>query len=320
MVNALATLPSNLHSRIREKRNHLAASRMSPAMLRDLEERMQVEFVFNSNSIEGVTLSLGETAIALRGMTVKGKSVIDVLAAQNHAQALDLIAQAARGNAMLSVKDVLEIHKAIMSGIISTAGELRRGDVTIMGASFTPPPAHIVAEEMGELVQYINGNPDELRPIELAAHAHYFLAWIHPFDDGNGRMARLLMNLILLRHGYPAAVVKNVERKKYIDLLDRVSRTGEFVPFLTFIARCVEQSLDLYLNALNKDLPKEKLESLAELAKKTPYSAEYLSLQARKGVLDAVKIGRAWMSTRKTIETYMSEHGRKGRLGTKDSK
>jgi Fic family protein len=243
-------------------------------------------------------------------MTVKGKSIADVLAAQNHPAALELIKDIAFSKRRIASSDMLAIHKALMSNIMGSAGEYRRGDVQIVGAAFTPPPAHMVPSEVEELVQFINENPDELRPIELAAHAHYYLAWIHPFDDGNGRLARLLMNLLLLRGRYPAAVIKKVDRKKYIDLLDRISRDGEFEPFLMFIARCVEQSLDLYLNA-GRRTPEEKLESLVVLAKRGPYSAEYLSLQARKGVLDAVKVGRVWMSTQRAISAYIKEHGRK---------
>ncbi len=299
-----------IHSRIMIKRKRYAALQLSPAKAKLIEEQMRLEFVYNSNSIEGVTLSIGETELALRGVTVKGRSIADVLAAQNHPAALALIKDIAFSRHRIASSDILAIHKALMSNIMSSAGEYRKGDVQIVGASFTPPPAYMVPGEVDELVQFINENPDELRPVELAAHAHYYLAWIHPFDDGNGRLARLLMNLLLLRGRYPAAVIKKVDRKKYIDLLDRVSRDGKFEPFLMFIARCAEQSLDLYLNA-GKRTPEEKLESLTVLARHSPYSAEYLSLQARKGVLDAVKVGRVWMSTQKAISAYVKEHGRK---------
>jgi Fic family protein len=215
------------------------------------------------------------------------------------------------GGKKLEERDILEIHRAIMAGIISTAGQYRRGNVRIAGASFSPPPAYEVEGHIWDLVEYVNANPDELRPIELAAHAHYYIAWIHPFDDGNGRMARILMNMLLARNRYPFAIIRNVERKKYINMLDAVSHTGNFEPFFVYIARCVEQTLDIYLNAAKEGKAKEKLMPLLALAKGTPYSAEYLSLQARKGVLDAIKVGRVWMSTRKTIRAYMREHGRK---------
>lgn len=295
-----------MHRRILEKRNRLLATELSPKAIRDLEERTKVEFVYNTNAIEGVTLSKGETALALRGITVSGKSITDVLAAQNHAQTIRLVKDLASGK-KITERDLLEIHRSVMSGIISSAGQYRQGDVQIIGASFTPPPAYLVQSEVQKLLSFVNENPAELRPIELAAHAHYYLAWIHPFDDGNGRMARLLMNLVLLKNKYPFAIIRKVERKKYIGLLDAVSARADFEPFLVYIARCVEQTLDLYLGAIKT----EKLQPLSELARQTPYSAEYLSLQARRGVLDAVKVGRVWMSTKKTIRKYIKEHGRK---------
>jgi len=310
-MQALATLPERLHRRILQKRNQLQKSRLSSRILKNVEEQMQVEFVYNSNSIEGVTLSRGETALALKGMTVRGRSMTDVLAAQNHAHAIRLVKDLAFGKKAIAEQDILGLHRAIMSGIISSAGEYRHGDVRIRGAPFTPPPAHMVQDLVRELVAFVGENPEELRPIELAAHAHYYMAWIHPFDDGNGRMARLLMNLILLRNRYAIAVVRKVDRKKYLDTLDAVSGRGDFTPFLVFMARCAEQTIDLYLNAINRGKPKEKLLPLSQLAKGTPYSAEYLGLLARKGALDAVKVGRVWKSTRRTVEAYSRERGTK---------
>lgn len=302
MLGLDLTLDEKLHKRILEKKNRMQSQgRLPPAALKKIEDAMQVEFVYNSNSIEGVTLSLGETALALRGMTVHGKSITDVLAAQNHKKALRLVRDIAFGSKRIGEQDILAIHNAIMAGIISSAGQYRQTDLTILGASFTPPPAYEVPAHVKDLVQTINSNPDELRPIELATYAHYFLAWIHPFDDGNGRIARLLMNLLLVRNGYPFAIIKKVDRKKYIDALDVVSTKGDFQPLLTFIARCVEQTLDIYL--LQKK--KQELLPLSALAKDTPYSAEYLSLLARKGMLDAVKVGRVWKSTKETINAYI---------------
>jgi Fic family protein len=291
-----------------EKRNKFATHRLSPRDLKELEERLQIEFVYNSNAIEGITLSQGETALAMRGLTVSGKNIGEVLAAQNHPRALEIVERIAFSGKRIREKDLLEVHKAIMSGIISSAGDYRQSDVRIVGASFEPPPSNTVKKLVSDdLIHFVNENPAELRPIELAAHVHYYMAWIHPFDEGNGRMARLLMNLILLRNRYPVAIIKKVDRKKYIDALDAVTGKGNFEPFLMFIARAVEQTLDIYLNKqkLRKFLP------LSQLAKGTPYSSEYLSLQARRGILDAVKIGRNWMSTRQTIDNYILQHGRK---------
>ena len=123
----------------------------------------------------------------------------------------------------------------------------------------------------------------------------------------------MLLNFILVRNRYPFAIVKHVEQKKYLTTLADADE-GDFEPFLVYIARCVEQTLDLYLLAIEGEKgEKPTLMTLGKLAKDTPYSAEYLSLLARRGLLDAVKVGRVWMSTKKTIDTYIAEHGGKSK-------
>lgn len=158
---------------------------------------------------------------------------------------------------------------------------------------------------MAELLQWLEKNPQELRPIELAAVFHHKLVSIHPFDDGNGRIGRLLMNLLLLKNGYPLTVIKNVDRRRYYESLSKAD-SGNTAPLVNFVARCVEQSLDLYLSAVEPSEPKNKMLSLAQAAKQTPYSQEYLSLLARRGLIGAVKVGRNWQITQNALETYMS--------------
>jgi Fic family protein len=143
-------------------------------------------------------------------------------------------------------------------------------------------------------------NPDELRPIELAAVFHHKIVCIHPFFEGNGRVARLLMNCILLKHGYPFAVVLRNDRGTYYRTL-READHGSLSPFVNFVARCVERSLNLYLAALGK----RTVISLEEASKSTGLSQEYLSLLARKGSIDAFKIGKKWVTTKKAIQKYL---------------
>lgn len=320
-MNLLATLSDRLHRRILEKKKRLESKRKLPNdVVKRTEDRMEVEYVYNSNKIEGNTLSRGETELILRGLTVRnqslakvlaGKNISDVLAVQNHPDAIQFVKELAfNSQRKITEEHIKELHRLLMNGVIGTAGQYRQFDLQVKGAGFTPPPFYMIPDEMKELIAFINSNQNELRPIELASYAHYYLAWIHPFEDGNGRIARLLLNLILVRYGYPFAVIKNVERKKYLESL-RQADLGEFEPFLNYVARCVEQTLDLYLfEADAKKGKKAELLAMTELAKGTPYSAEYLSLLARKGVIDAVKIGRVWKSTKQTINSYLDQHGR----------
>jgi len=151
------------------------------------------------------------------------------------------------------------------------------------------------------LLQRLKENPDELTPIELAAVFHHRFVTIHPFTEGNGRTARLLMNGILFQNGYPFITNITVrDRKKYLDNLSEVD-TGETKAFVNFIARNVEHVLDIYLRAVEEP----EVLSLAEAAKCSPYTQEYLSLLARKGAMGAFKKGKNWYITKKDLEQYV---------------
>lgn len=312
-----AELPSHIQKRITEKKQKLTSmGSLSPQKIKKIRERMQVDFVYNSNKIEGSTLSRGETELVLRGITIgkknipdalRGKDLGDILVAQNHSGAIDLIKKIAFDKLYkVTESDIKKIHGVVMKGVIASAGQYRNHDLEVKGAGFTPPPFYDIQKHMKELLNTINSNPDELRPIELAAQIHYDFAWIHPFADGNGRMSRLLLNLILVRNGYPFVVIKSVDKPQYLRALREMDISGNFNPFLIYVSRCVEQTLDLYLMS-EKPSKKEEFLSLANLAKGTPYSAEYLSLLARKGRIDAIKEGKTWKSTKKIIDTYVKE-------------
>jgi len=256
-MRTLATLPENLHKRILEKKKKLDSyGRLPEEVVRKIEEFMQIEFVYNSNKIAGNSLTRGETALILRGMTVrnqnllevlKGKNLTDIMVVQNHPSALQFIKELAFDvKRKITEDDIKKIHRLMMTGVTVSAGKYRQLDLGVVGARFISPLFYRIPTHMKDLVEFINENPDELRPIELAARAHYYLAWIAPFEDGNGRVSRLLLNFILARHGYRSAVIKNVERKTYLESLRRAG-LGDFELFLIYVARCVEQTLDMYL-------------------------------------------------------------------------
>jgi len=314
-----ASIPDLIHGRILEKKRKLGTiGKLGSKKIKKIEEQMQVDFVYNSNKIEGSTLSRGETELILRGITIGKKSIPEALAgkeighifaAQNHPLAIDLVKKIAFNKTYkITEGDIKTLHKTAMDRIIASAGSYRDHDLTVRGAGFTPSPFYEISKHMKELVHLINNNPDELRPIEHAAQVHYDFAWIHPFEDGNGRIARLLMNLLLVRNGYPFTVIKNVDRKKYLRTLKEMDTEGNFEPFLIFVARSVEQTLDTYLSALEPK-GKSKFLSLSVLAKGTPHSADYWSLLARKGRIDAIKEGKTWKTTKQVIKIYLTEQG-----------
>jgi Fic family protein len=272
--------------------------------VRKLREQMEIEYIYHSNAIEGNTLTLRETQLVIReGITVNGKSLRDHLEAKNHPGAIEYVESLK--DRELAEADVLKLHGMLFSGVLENAGSYRRSQVFIEGSKHVPPPAFEVPGLMKDLLGWLKGNPEELRPVELAAVLHFRLVSVHPFDDGNGRVARLLMNLVLIRFGYPFAVLKRYDRRRYYDTLERAD-SGDSKPFVNFIARCVEESLDLYLSVVEPAGGERRFLTLAEATKLTPYSQEYLSLLARRGLIAATKIGKNWHVTPNAIKEYIN--------------
>lgn len=291
-----------------EKKKRLDAHRpLRPSLVQKLQQQMQIEYIYNSNAIEGNRLKLRETQLVVEeGMTIEGKSLREHLEARNHPRAIKYV----EGIAEKSLKEehIFCLHEMIMKDIDRDAGRFRTTEIRIAGADFVPPPAYELPFLVKEMIDWYNRNPDELRPIELAAILHHKFVHMHPFRDGNGRVGRLLMNLALMRHGYPIAIVLNVDRRKYYDVLRR-AEGGFPSPLVNFIAAAVERSLDLYLRAIEPTEEEDRLLTLAQASKYFPYSQEYLSLLARKRRIGAVKIGRKWMITKRSLKRYLGEVG-----------
>ena len=194
---------------------------------------------------------------------------------------------------------------AVTAGILEESGKYRSKNVRITGAVKTPPDWSKIVKLMDELIEKLSGS--KTHPVETAAYLHHRFVHIHPFIDGNGRVARLLTNLYLIALGYPAIVLKTEARGKYYKFL-RAADAGNLGTFANFIAKAVDESLTMYLSIYGGI---DELLPLKELAKGTPYSQEYLSLRARQGILDAVKTGKSWYSSKRAVEEYLSEHGMK---------
>lgn len=299
-------IQEKLLSRINEKMHRLDSLRPIPGdAVKKLHEEMRLLHTYHSNAIEGNTLTLPETKLVLEeGITISGKSLREHLEATNNARAFDLLENIARKKKTIDHVVIQQIHEVVMAGILEDAGKYRTRNVRITGASKTPPDWSKVIKLMDELIEKIAQS--KRHPLEIAAILHHRFVEIHPFIDGNGRVSRLLTNLFLIAQGYPPVVLKIEDRRKYYRFL-RAADAGNLEPFANFIAKTVDESLLMYLSffgGVNELLP------LKELAGNTPYSQEYLSLRARQGVLNAVKIGKIWYSSRHAIEQYISEHGK----------
>jgi Fic family protein len=243
-------------ARLEEKKARLDTARpLPPGVVAKLKEHFDVEWTYHSNAIEGSTLTLAETRLVLLdGLTVAGKSLREHLEAINHKHAIDFVAALAARAEPITEHNIRQTHALILRTIDDeNAGAYRKGQVYITGSTYVPPMAIEVPPLMQELVAWINSaEAAELHPVERAALAHFRLVHIHPFIDGNGRTARLLMNLILIREGYPPAVIRRERRPEYYDALDQAHR-GETVPFVTLVAEEAERSLDVWLKAVQAE-------------------------------------------------------------------
>lgn len=303
-------LDPRLLARLQQKKAQLDALRPLPAAaVAHLKEQITVEWIYNSNAIEGSTLTLRETQLILEtGLTIGGKSLREHFEVLNHKDAIEYVESLVEQDAPLSALHVRQIHKLVLARIDDeNAGQYRRTQVRIAGAQYVPPEAWEVPQRMQDWENWLRQAEHQLHPVVLAAQAHHRLAAIHPFIDGNGRTARLVMNLALFRQGYPPTVILRANRRQYYQALAQAD-SGRLEPLVNFVGKAVERSLILYLEACTpQTAPRaadEEWVSLAQAAEGTPYSQEYLSLLARKGRLEVMKRGRVWVTTRRAVAEY----------------
>jgi len=299
----LPLISKRIHQRILEKKKRLDALRpLPPSLLARMRGELIIEYTYDTNAIEGGTLTLRETRLVLEeDLTIGGKPLRDHLEARNHPKAIEHMEEIATAVREIDEDAVLRTHELVLLGVDETAGRYRTSTVRIAGATFMPPPSGEVRQRILDLLGWLRDNPDELTPIELAALFHHRLVQIHPFNEGNGRTARLLMNAILIRNGYPYITnITHRDRARYLRTLSEADQ-GNTSPLVNLIARSVERAFDTYLNTIEEP----EILSLAEAAQHTTYSQEYLSLLARRGSIGAFKRGRNWYITRRDLERYI---------------
>lgn len=220
---------------INQLKNELDQLRPLPtAAVRNLDEVYRIEWTYNSNAIEGNTLTLLETKLVLEeGLTIGGKKLREHFEVINHSEAISY------------VKDMVNRDAELIEYIMKSIHQ-------ISGSQHTPPHFTVVPEKMEQFIQWYHEQKDQLHPVELAAEFHFKFVYIHPFSDGNGRTARLLMNLILMMHGFPPAIVKAADeaRLKYYESLEEASIHGNLNPFIQLIMGCVSESLQRYIAAV----------------------------------------------------------------------
>ena len=218
--------------------------------LKSLRESINLEWTYNSNGIEGNTLTLRETQVVLEGITVGGKSIKEHLEAINHEKAILFLDDLVKNNEPISEWSIKNIHQLILKNIDNeNAGRYRKENVTIKGATHIPPDYLKVPELMEKLILTYN-TWSEHHPIIQAVLLHGELVKIHPFVDGNGRTSRLLMNLVLMNNGYNPVIIKKESRLKYYEALDKAHTIGNYTDFVKLVTELEVEMLKKYLELL----------------------------------------------------------------------
>jgi Fic family protein len=299
-----------LYQRIINKKNKLDSLRpLSKSLVKKLKEQVIIEWTYNSNAIEGTSLTLKETELVIEhGLTIKGKPLKEHFEAVNHKEAILFLEELIKKE-KFKINSLLirQIHQLILKNIDKeNAGKFRETKVQITGSGYLPPMPSELPVKMKQFEYWLNNKKNKINYLDYTAITHFKLVDIHPFIDGNGRTARLLMNLILMVKGYPPTIILKSDRAVYYRTLE-MAHKGELKPFIDFIGRNIERALVWYLDAVLPEKKKslvEKWQLLSQLAPKTPFSQEYLSLLARRSKLEAVKKGRNWYSNLQAIKQY----------------
>ncbi len=298
-------MDARLARRIGEKKKKLDEYRpLDSAISRRLNEDFRIETTYHSNAIEGNTLTLAETEMVLEyGMTIDGHPLREHLEVTNHAKAFDAMESLIRNP--IDMETVLLLHRVIKAQIDNDAGQLRTIPVHIRGAGFTPPPARDVPLYLAQWVRWLQSDQAfRYEPVTRAAIAHYDFESIHPFVDGNGRVGRLLLNIMLMQDGYPPALVLRDWRYRYIQALQQAS-AGDYQAIIDIVGQAVELSLDRYLQACTDAT--SHLLPMKELAPIFNTTVDYLGQLARTGKFGAQKRGLHWYATVEAVAKYFHE-------------
>lgn len=212
-----------------------------------LRDEFTVEFTYNSNAIEGNTLTLKETSMALAGMTIDRKPLKDHLEAVGHRDAFLYVEDIAQNKTRLRDAEIRTIHSLVLIDRPEDRGLYRRIPVTIAGAYTEPVQPYLIEPKLTELLAVNEERKKTLHPIERIARFHLEFEGVHPFIDGNGRTGRLIMNLELIRSGYPPINVKFADRKRYYDAFDAFYRDENADDMILLVAEYVNERLERYL-------------------------------------------------------------------------
>ena len=237
-------------AKIDELKHKLGLRRpLTQGELKRLQDEFMIEFTYDSNAIEGNTLTLQETAMVLEGITIDAKPLKDHLEEVGHKAAFEYVKQIIVEKMVFSEGLIKEIHSLVLMDRPEDRGRYRRIPVRIMGASHEPPQPYLVPIQMEQLLEELKQG--QLHPLEAAALFHLKFEGIHPFIDGNGRTGRLILNFMLMQAGYPPINVKFADRRKYYAGFEAYYKNGDPSTMVKMIAQYVEEQLNLYLRIIS---------------------------------------------------------------------
>ena len=273
-------------------------------------KRMSALNTWGTNAIEGSTLTREETEkLVIDGTSIKGRSISEVLETVQHDRVFRSLPGMVRRE--ISLEMILHMHEQVFFGILPDAGQWRRVNVRIRGASFSPPRMEKVVREMERwATEYRERDIKGGDTFELAASTHFDFEKIHPFSDGNGRIGRLLLNLHFLKRNWPPVHVLPEHRKQYLDGLNRADAEGDLSSLIKLLEKLMGGSLLGLLDEVGT--AEDELVTLAEAAENSPYSVKYLGLRCKQGMLPAVRSKRnKWLVSRRVLRLYREHAGRR---------
>lgn len=220
---------------------------LSDSIVKNLRDELILRWTYNSNAIEGNTLTLQETKVALEGITIGGKTIREHFEAINHKEAILYVESLVKDNEPLTEWEIKSIHALVLKNIDNdNMGKYRNINVLISGAEHRPVDHLNIPDKMSSFMQWYTSVGQALHPVERAAKVHVDFVGIHPFIDGNGRTSRLLMNLELMKNGFPPVVIKVEDRLAYYQTLDTAHVSNDYKPFIDLVIKAVEESFEPY--------------------------------------------------------------------------
>ena len=219
---------------------------LNEGILKKLESNLKTNFIYNSNAIEGNTLTLKETDIILQyGVTVKGKSLKEHEEVKEQEYAINFLKEVIKTNESLSLRLIRKFNALVLNDDIENRGKFKKSNNEILGAGFETTPYYLVEEKLTELIEKFNSSENNDLIMKVACF-HADFEKIHPFIDGNGRTGRLLLNLELMKNGYPITVIRNEEREEYYTALETAQAKADYRLLTDFIEKSIENTFWIY--------------------------------------------------------------------------